>query len=83
MSNRGLLARVLLALALGLVTLGVARWGVGAAQAEPKRPEGPVGTYQISGYSIPPTNTRPNWVLGYFLVDTRTGEVTREEQNIW
>jgi hypothetical protein len=83
MPNRGLVVRALVALAIGLVAFGLVRWGVGTAQADPKRPEGPVGTYQISSYSIPPTNTRPNWVLGYFLVDTRTGEVTREEQNIW
>lgn len=73
----------LVALFVALVAAGSALWAVGAARAAPKRPEGPPGTYQITAYTVPPTDTRPNWVVGYFLVDTRTGEVSKEEQNVW
>ncbi len=83
MTRHGKLVRALVALAVAVVAFVGIRWGMGAAQAAPKHPEGPVGTYQVSTYVIPPTDTRPNWVLGYFLVDTRTGEVSREEQNVW
>ncbi|MBD3174641.1 MAG: hypothetical protein GF320_05650 [Armatimonadia bacterium] len=54
-----------------------------ASPAMADRDEGPIGTYQISSYVVPPTDTRPNYMRGYYIVDTRTGEVEYEEDTVW
>lgn len=63
--------------------LGLNAVFAGARPAAAARDEGPVGTYQISSYVVPPTDTRPNYIRGYFIVDTRTGDVDFEEKTVW
>jgi hypothetical protein len=82
-ATRNWIVRASLVAVAALAGLALLRWVSAPAQAEPKHPEGPVGTYQISSYVIEPTSTRANWVVGYYMVDTRTGEVTQEERNVW
>ncbi|MBP7559508.1 MAG: hypothetical protein KBA64_03425 [Armatimonadetes bacterium] len=76
-----LMMKLLLA-AVGLL-LGLNLVASTAGPALAARDEGPVGTYQISSYVVPPTDTRPNYIRGYFIVDTRTGEVDYEEKTVW
>lgn len=82
MSKRNWALKGLLCIAAALLAWNLLAGGR-PADAAGKREEGPVGTYQIATYSLPPTDTRPNWIIGYYIVDTRTGDVEREEDSIW
>ena len=76
-----LITKLLLAIVALLLGIQVVRAGATRAQAEDTA--GPPGSYQVSAYVVPPTDTRPHYVRGYFVVDTRTGQVDRKEENVW
>jgi len=76
-----LVTKALLAVVAALLMLNLLKSSGTPAKADP--PEGPVGTYQIASYTMPPTDTRPNYLRGYFLLDTRTGKVEVKEEKVW
>jgi len=76
-----LVTKALLAVVAALLMFNLLKGSGMPAQAEP--PEGPVGAYQISAYTMPPTDTRPNYLRGYLLLDTRTGKVEVKEEKVW